>query len=131
MGENDLTALYRIANDDFLWKYKAKILRVVDGDTFDAIIDLGFNILIRRKVRLYGVNTPEIKGRSKKKGLEAKQRVIELVEGKDVVLLSCLYDDKYGRCLAKIVIPDGSGKDLGEYLISEGLGVEYYGEGEV
>lgn len=125
--ETQLQALYRIANDDFLWKYKAKILRVIDGDTFDVLLDLGFNILIRRRVRLYGVNTPEIRGVTKEDGLKASARVSELIEGKDVLLISCDYDDKFGRCLAKVIIPDGTERDLGDLLLAEGLAVEYYG----
>jgi len=51
--------------------YKGQLLKTVDGDTIDVLISLGFNISFKCRLRLYGVNTPETRGKSKKAGLEA------------------------------------------------------------
>lgn len=117
----------KIDNEDFIWKYRAKVVRVVDGDTYELLIDLGFNILLKRNCRLYGVNTAEIHGEERPKGLQVKKFVIDLIEGKDITILSPAKDDKYGRVLAKIVLPDGT--DLAETLLAEGMAKEYFGEG--
>jgi len=42
-----------------VYKYNAKLIRVIDGDTIDALIDLGFNVWVKKRIRLYGINTPE------------------------------------------------------------------------
>ncbi len=70
------------------YEYKAKLIKVVDGDTLDVQIDLGFNIFQNIRVRLLGVNTPETYGVKKesieyKKGMKAKQFVINYFEGVD------------------------------------------------
>jgi micrococcal nuclease len=108
-----------------LRSYPAKISRVIDGDTFEALVDLGFGVFKSIKLRLYGVNCPEMTGANKDAGNLAKKRSLELIEGKNVTLLNCEAIDKYGRNLAKIKLPDNT--DLGSLLISEGLAVEYYG----
>ena len=64
-----------------MYEYKAKLTRVVDGDTVDAVIDCGFNTFKKERVRLYGINTPECRTRDKEekaKGLAAKARLKEL-----------------------------------------------------
>ena len=61
--------------------YECQITRVVDGDTVDCLINLGFNVIIRQRVRMYGINTPESRTRNleeKKLGLAAKARLEEL-----------------------------------------------------
>ena len=68
-------------------EYKAKLIRVVDGDTLDAEIDLGFNVFIKERVRLYGIDTWESRTRDleeKKKGLAAKARLKELIYEKNI-----------------------------------------------
>ena len=71
-----------------MYTYKAKLVRVIDGDTIDAEIDLGFNVLIRQRIRLYGIDTPEARTRDlveKEKGLAAKQRLTEILPKEFVV----------------------------------------------
>ena len=67
-----------------MFEYKAKLVKVVDGDTIDVDLDLGFGVwLMKQRVRFYGINTPESRTRDleeKKRGLAAKDRVIELIE---------------------------------------------------
>ena len=67
-----------------MYEYKIKTVdHIVDGDTFDCTVDLGFNISHKIRVRMYGINTPESRTRDleeKAKGLESKKRLIELLE---------------------------------------------------
>ena len=104
--------------------YKAKIDRVVDGDTVYAFINVGFNISIYEKIRIAKIDTPEIYGVKKdtqeyEDGMRAKDRLVELIEGKDVIVRTELdKKGKYGRYIAEIFV-DGS--SVGDILLSEGL----------
>ena len=67
-----------------MYNYNAKCIRVVDGDTIDAEIDLGFDIKVTKRIRLGGINAPESRTRNKvekKLGLAAKERLKEMLEG--------------------------------------------------
>ena len=90
--------------------YRAKIDRVVDGDTVDAMIDLGFDTHIKRRIRFHGLDTWECRTRDleeKKKGLAAKARVIELLaQHEGEFILKSHGVGKYGRCLGEIFIND-------------------------
>jgi micrococcal nuclease len=107
--------------------YNATLERIVDGDTFDCCLDLGFDVkLHKQRVRLHGIDTPESRTRDlaeKKLGLAAKARLKELCVGK--FKIKSLGKGKYGRILG---IPyDENGKDICKILIKEGHAVEYYG----
>lgn len=113
--------------------YKFKVTSVYDGDTVTGDIDLGFNIyLTNQKIRLYGINAPEITGLERSNGLITKERVKSLVEGKNV-LLETFKDrtEKYGRWLGilhyKIADTDTNLINLNEQLITEGLATKYTG----
>ena len=82
--------------------YRCKVVKIVDGDTQDVDIDLGFNITIRRRLRLYGINTWEIRGAEREKGLAAKKFVENFVADAKEIWLQTLMDaeGKYGRILA-------------------------------
>ncbi len=109
-----------------MYTYKAKLDRVVDGDTIDVHIDLGFDITVHKRVRLAGIDTPESRTRNlaeKALGLKAKERLIELCEG--TFKVKSLGKGKYGRILG---IPyDAEGNDICKTLIDEGHAVEYWG----
>jgi len=117
--------------------YNATLVRVVDGDTVDAMIDLGFDIQVKKRIRLAGINAPESRTRNKvekKLGLAAKERLIELMEGAaNVFELESKEIGKYGRVLGIIYINKLSGKDtitqacINEMLVSEGHATEYDG----
>ncbi len=111
--------------------YKAEVTRVVDGDTIDVELDLGFSILMRARVRLLGIDTPESRTRDleeKKRGLAAKDRVKCLLEECDHIELKSHGVGKYGRCLGEISLPiDGELCSLNQLLISEGHAVAYFG----
>ena len=104
-----------------MYEYKAKVLRVVDGDTMVCEVDLGFSITVTERIRLRGINTPEVRGNQKKRGLEVKEIVRNMIEGKEIIL-QVYKKGKYGRYIADIVVDDYS---LSEYLISNELGKRY------
>jgi micrococcal nuclease len=115
-----------------MYEYKIKLDRVVDGDTIDAYIDLGFDVSIKKRVRFMGINTPESRTRDleeKAKGLAAKARVKQLLEGCGNIKLKSHGVGKYGRLFIDIV--DGQEKmtleSVNELLIKEGHAVEYHG----
>ena len=119
-----------------MYTYKIKLDRVVDGDTIDAHIDLGFDVSIKKRIRFMGINTPESRTRDleeKAKGLAAKDRLKQLLEGANEIQLKSHGVGKYGRCLGElhIDIVDGQEKltmeNVNELLIKEGHAVEYHG----
>ena len=81
-----------------MYQYKAKLIRVVDGDTVDALIDCGFSTFRKERIRLYGINAPESRTRDKKekkRGLAAKARLKELIkEGKNKFMVETKIDKK-------------------------------------
>ena len=101
---------------------RVAVTNVVDGDTFDSLVDLGFNVHIRVRFRLYGINCPERKGATKAAGELAREATASLVHGL-TVSVRCLKFDKYGRSVARVSLPDG--RDLTEVLIAAGHGVPY------
>ena len=107
--------------------YNATLERIVDGDTFDCCLDLGFDVkLHKQRVRLSGIDTPESRTRDlteKKLGLAAKERLKELCTGK--FKIKSLGKGKYGRILGIPYTEDG--KDICQMLIDEGHAVEYHG----
>ena len=118
-------------------EYNCTIKRVVDGDTVDVDIDLGFGIWVHNeRVRLYGIDTPESRTRDleeKKAGLFAKKVVLHyLPEGSNQVLRT--HKDKvgkYGRVLGEFVMYDGEQDrqtTINEFMIRHRIGVEYKGK---
>ena len=114
-----------------LFQYEAEVIRVVDGDTLDASISLGFNTYIKKRIRFQGFNAPESRTRDleeKKRGLAAKDRVIEILKENDnKFLLKSHGVGKYGRCLGEIFVETLGDNSLQKTLINEGHGVEYNG----
>jgi micrococcal nuclease len=116
-----------------MYTYKIDVIRVIDGDTIDANIDLGFDISVKKRIRFLGINTPESRTRDKeekKLGLAAKARVCELLDSADEVLLTSHGVGKFGRCLGEIDFscPESfTMKNLNKQLIEEGHAVEYFG----
>ena len=111
-----------------MYIYKAKCERVVDGDTIDANIDLGFDTLKKTRIRLVGINAAESRTRDleeKARGLAAKAFVKDiLLKHSNEFILHSQGVGKYGRCLGEIFLGD---TNLNELLITEGHAVEYYG----
>lgn len=111
--------------------YKIKVTRVVDGDTIDAEIDLGFNLKLNKRIRLYGINTPETRTRDKeekKRGLAAKKFLQQIVdEQQGVLFLKSLDQGKFGRCIGVLFEQDFDDQSINEVLVQEGHAVEYFG----
>lgn len=119
-------------NDIFsLYNYRAIVVGVFDGDSVTLDIDLGLGVWSKgQKCRLAGIDTPEIRGEERPEGLKAKQRLVELVLGKQVAI-STERDrtGKYGRWLVTIwhLGDDGVWININELLLSEGH-AEIYGK---
>ena len=107
--------------------YKCELDRVVDGDTCDVNLDLGFSIILaKQRVRLVGIDTPESRTRDlaeKKLGLQAKDLLKELTQ--DGFVLESQGRGKYGRILG--VLWDFDGNSINQKLIEAGLAAEYWG----
>lgn len=95
-----------------MYEYSIKeIIKIVDGDTLDVLIDLGFGVTIKQRVRLYGIDAPESitsDGKEKKIGLESKEYLRNWLSEKEDLIIKTLKDDKYGRILAKITSRDNN-----------------------
>jgi micrococcal nuclease len=115
-------------------QYEVKILKIVDGDTVDVDIDLGFGITLRdERVRIMGIDTPESRTSDKVEkvfGLASKDRLKELL-GKDAILITTEnkhgedMKGKFGRVLGDFKVGD---KRATEILIEEGHAVKYHGQ---
>ena len=103
-----------------MFEYRATIVRVIDGDTVVADIDLGMNVWRRNEpLRLYGVNAPEVVGADKAAGLAAKDWLVSIFEGKRVTIRTQKdKTEKYGRWLAVI---DLEGVNINAAIIAVGL----------
>ena len=114
-----------------LYNYKInKIVRIVDGDTFDAMIDLGFDILVKKRIRIHGINCPECRTRNKaekERGLAAKKFLIDLLESFDgEILLNSKGIGKYGRVLGEIKLQRlQEFRDVAQAMIMAGHAEEY------
>ena len=112
--------------------YSAKLVRVVDGDTADAMIDLGFNVWVKNRIRFMGVDAWESRTRNKEekvKGLAAKAYVKDLLENSDDGKFSIISHGtgKYGRVLGELFVK-GHEKSVNELLKENGHAYEYHGE---
>ena len=105
------------------------MLKVIDGDTIDVEIDLGFSVFVHERVRLWKIDAPETRTKDlqeKKQGKKTKKRLKELLKANNghFELISHGFG-KFGRCLGEIFIDNRSINDL---LIEEGLAKEYHGD---
>ena len=116
--------------------YRAKLERVVDGDTVDALIDLGFDTWVKKRIRYKGIDTWESRTKDldeKKLGLAAKERNKELLESvsskSGYFRLKSHCVGKYGRVLGELFIKDDEGIEynINQTLIDEGHAYEYEG----
>ena len=106
----------------------AKVLKVVDGDTADVLLDVGFSTYMRKRLRFMGIDTWETRGEERERGLIAKARLIEILEAADAIFVQTEMDakGKYGRVLAWLwVEKDATVTNVNEQLILEGHGTEY------
>jgi len=115
---------------DFSYRVK-KVTKIVDGDTIDVLLDMGFDILYQQRVRLFGIDTPESRTRDKeekKYGLLSKYFLkAELSLGKKITVKTYKGDEtgKFGRILGDIWI---DGKSVNQKMCDMGYAVPYYGQ---
>jgi len=113
---------------DFSYRVN-KVTKVVDGDTIDVVIDLGFDIMYKSRVRLFGIDTPESRTRDKvekKYGLLAKQFLKDHLKGKIVIKTHKDKETgKFGRILGEIFV---DGININELMCKKGHAVEYHGQ---
>lgn len=120
-----------------MYEYRVKkVTGVVDGDTIDVDIDLGFNVSFSQRVRLAGIDTPESRTKDlneKKLGLEVKEWLkLKLKDAENVVIKTELPDssEKYGRILGWLYVK-GTEKSLNQIMIDEGYAWSYMGETKI
>ena len=117
--------------DPYIYRIK-QIIKVVDGDTIDADIDLGFDISLSKRIRLAAVDTPESRtsdANEKKYGLESKEWLKHKVESaKNILIKTELPDstEKYGRIIGHLFVNDQE-SSLNDQMITEGYAWEYSG----
>jgi len=121
-----------------MYEYKCKMLKIIDGDTVDIDIDLGFDIILsNQRVRLYGIDTPESRTRDleeKKFGLLSKNYIQQYLPVGSIQTLVTEKDDargKFGRILGKFKVYDNiedRQKFLHEMMIRDHMAVSYFGQ---
>ena len=115
-----------------MYEYKCKIIKVIDGDTTDVDIDLGFGVWLKKqRIRFFGIDTPESRTRDleeKKYGLAAKKYVTDHMPLGSTQTLVTVKDGKgkYGRILGQFKLEDGS--ILNDNMIAEHHAVAYFGQ---
>ena len=112
-----------------MYEYNATVDRVVDGDTVDVIVDLGFSVMTKQCLRVSRVDTPEVRGPERPDGLVSKKFVEMVIPPGSPVVVMTTKDKKgkYGRYLAEILFHDGDGElmNLSNLLLEEGLAKQY------
>jgi len=114
-----------------MYEYRAYLVKVVDGDTVDLMVDLGFSTMVKERFRLEGINAPETRTKDleeKKKGLESKEFLEKVLVNSDYILVETKKDTKgkYGRYIATIysATPDKpSLQNINKLLVNKGLAV--------
>ena len=114
-----------------MYEYSCTVERVVDGDTIDVVLDLGFDIFYKSRVRLYGIDTPESRTRDKDekaRGKMASAFLKEAIEGGDKIVIQTKLKDsrgKFGRVLGNVVVDE---ENINQSMIDANLAVAYYGQ---
>jgi len=125
--ENKTIKYLKLSLSDLSYYYHAKVLSVYDGDTITVVLDLGLHINFTVNLRLLGVDTPEIKGKDRVRGLEVRDYVREKTLNKNV-LIKTHKQGKYGRYLATVYYLDkDTWINLNVKLIEKKYAREYWG----
>lgn len=106
-----------------MYKYKAYVESIYDGDTITCEVDLGFKITVKKKIRLYGINTPEVRGEEKTMGKKVRDYLRSLILHKEIILETVKdKTGKYGRYLATVHY---NGMNVNNHLLELGYAEEY------
>ena len=107
-----------------MYEYKALVTKVYDGDTITVDFDLGFGIMLKKQtIRLFGINTPEVRGIEKADGIISRDALRQRILGKQVIIKTSKdKKGKYGRWLGEVFVED---ENINQWLISEGYAKEY------
>ena len=113
-----------------MYEYKCKLSRVIDGNPLDAEIDLGFNVVVRQRIRLYGIETPVLQttdAEQKEKAVNARTRLIEILPKEFICKTILNKRGKFGRVLGHVYFnkEDGSTVCLNDILVDEGIASKY------
>ena len=113
-----------------MYEYKVKeVVKVVDGDTIDVVIDLGFDLFKKERVRLAGIDTPESRTKDlaeKEMGLEAKEYLKKNLDEAEEIIIATEKDGKYGRMLGWITLDDDV-TPFNQFMVDRGYGWQYVG----
>ena len=115
-----------------MYEYNATVIQVIDGNTIEVSIDLGFSMSFRSTFRLFGIDTPELTSHDatiRELANRAKCRLAELVNGK-TILVRVHKPDKHGRWLVEIKTSDITLGTVNSQLIAEGFAKPYLGVGD-
>jgi micrococcal nuclease len=117
-----------------MFQYAANVLRVIDGDTIDVDLDLGFRVRFETQLRLKGLNTPETRGPTREAGLRSKAYVEQALPVGALIIVHTFKVEKYGRYLARVIYAPGAKTrdeilanphDLNRELLDRGLAVPF------
>lgn len=111
-----------------LYNYKAAVQKIVDGDTANLVIDLGFTIFWKSNCRLAGINAPELNAKDpalRARALEAKQYLIDKLPSGMEIRVCSRELDKYGRPVVDIYYGDGFANHINQELLDKGLADKY------
>ena len=114
-----------------MYVYKSKVKNIVDGDTVDVEIDLGFGIKMNERIRLYGIDTPEIRTRDldeKARGIDAKnflKKTLQSYNNNIIIKTHFNKRGKFGRILAELYSPDMT-SNINQLLVNEGHVKQYF-----
>jgi micrococcal nuclease len=118
-----------------MYEYRCEVVKIIDGDTVDVDIDLGFGVWLRKeRIRLYGIDTPESRTRDKeekKYGLAAKNFLTGMLDDKGGIILKTQKDaeGKFGRILGELWrTTDYADKSINDYMIEKHHAVAYFGQ---
>lgn len=112
-----------------MYTYKAHVVSIYDGDTITVDIDLGFDMTLKdQKIRLYGINAPEMKGANKVQGTTARDALRGRILNKDIIIHT-IQDrkEKFGRWLGKLEV---DGENINDWMVANNYAIPFMDTGE-